>query len=123
MNSPIRPIPLGLLTPVSGTPLQLTANFVTLYGAANPGVGGGPANNLQDCYFQRADFRNVGGSTIYIGLQNLNRATLAGVCWIIPPGGGFTFQHPTASQPYHLGDYWVDADAGGGALTGSVDWT
>lgn len=121
MDSPIRPIPIGLITPISGTPLPLTNNFVTMYGAANPGVGGGPANNMNDCWFRRGDFRNMGGSPVYIGIKTLNRATLVGVCWVLLPGDTFTIDNPQQAQPYHLGDYYVDADPGGGALTGSVD--
>src|ERR1700688_2828488 len=101
MDYPIRPVPIGLLTPTSGTPLQLTANFQTLYG--DPGTGHGPANNLADAWFRRLDIRNVGTSRVYVGLKNLNKATFAGVIWYLDPGDEFTIENPQQAQPYHLG--------------------
>lgn len=100
---------LGLKTVVAaGTPVQLAAAAGTKVNSINiqPVKSGGPY------------VANVG--PIYVGLAGMNKATLAGVIYILSPTQvGATVEPRSYNLPYQddLSNYWLDADnPGDGAL-------
>ena len=96
------PNPLGVLQPVPGTPLNVTANY--------PGLINQPVNSM---YFQVLP-SNTGD--VYIGIANMmDKTTGVGVIAVLrPPTANhlpdLAWQISGDPNPYVVGQYVVDCD-------------
>jgi hypothetical protein len=132
----IRPQPLGLVTVTApGTPVQLITNGLSggSLSLAEPwGVPSMAVNSLvaEDAFARRIDLKaptDIGAGSafnkgrIYIGMKTMVRATLVGVIWILDPGDTYTLENSQQPMPYHMADYWIDADNAGDGVLGFFD--
>ena len=92
----INPYPLGAVTPTPGTPLRITNNESTFAFQVNAITVSAPLSNT---------------GRVWVGIQTLNKTTLAGVFTILEPGQEWNLvMRATGVDPKR---FWVDTETAG----------
>lgn len=143
-------MPLGkLVVATPGTAIQFTSvldsqtNLNTgtnnkSYGNLMAAVNGGGPDNGNDAWARRIDIKanpsnkgrvyigrvpaqyTAGTSSVSASLT-LDKTNFTNVIWYLDPGESYTIDNPQQAQPYHVGEYWVDADNAGDWIAADFD--
>jgi len=119
----MNPLPLGkLIVATPGTPIRLTSAL-----SQSPKAPAGNADIMEDLWCDKLQLKTLQTSSgahsansglIYIGRQDMNKTTLAGVYMILEPGESQWFSSTAGGNILRVGDYWVDADNANNWVTG-----
>ena len=119
----LNPLPLGKITVTTpGTPVRLTSAL-----SQSPKAPAGNADIMEDLLADKLRLKTLATTSgslgqnaglIYIGRQDMNKATLAGVYMILEPGESQWFSSTGGGNILRIGDYWVDADNANDWVTG-----
>ena len=116
------PQPFGNVAVVTpGTPVPLAFNLPNLSPVVAQLTDHIPCNkiNINTSTISHTGAGNTG--KIYIGIQGMVRATLAGVIFVLSPGQSVSVTTNVNMNIYQFDQWYIDADNAGDSCYGSFD--